>query len=291
MTLDIGAALRDGFDRTTARNGLVLAAVFVAFRLLNEVVQQSLILVQFETAVDPADLAASPSFREAGITAADVRELVREVTPLAVLDSLSLPVLLGLVLVTAVVAEAIRIVAVRVFVGVETESIPPELVTRNLLPAVINGIVGGIVVGVLVTVGLVFLILPGVFLAIAFLFLRQEIAVEDKNFLDAMSGSWNLTAGSRIQLFVLVVFLVLLGAVLPPLVGFVGGPVAGTVVSTVVGALVLAYGVATVSQAYNQLRTERAVAAATDAGGRPPAEDDAGEDDDPLSDIDDELLP
>jgi hypothetical protein len=192
--------------------------------------------------------------------------------------------------VTAVVAEAIRIVAVRVFVGVETESIPPELVTRNLLPAVINGIVGGIVVGVLVIVGLVFLILPGVFLAIAFLFLRQEIAVEDKNFLDAMSGSWNLTTGSRIQLFVLVVFLVLLGAVLPPLVGFVGGPVAGTVVSTVVGALVLAYGVATVSQAYNQLRTEREVAAAA-AGGRPAPEDDAAEDDDPLSDVDDELLP
>jgi hypothetical protein len=302
MALDIGTALRDGFDRTTARNGLLLAAVFVGFRLLNEVVQQSFLLVQFETSVDPAELAATPSFQEAGITAEDIRRTVADATPLAALDSLSAAQLLGVIVLLAVVAEALRIVAIRVFVSVETDSIPPELVARNLIPAVANGIVGGIVVGLLVAVGLALLIIPGIFLAVAFLFLRQEIAVEDRNFIEAISGSWNLTAGSRIELFVLVAFLVLLAFFVPSLVGAVGGPVVGSVVSAaggpVVGSvvsaaaagLVLTYGVATVSQAYNQLRTEREVAAAA-AGGRPAAEDDAAEDDDPLSDIDDELLP
>jgi hypothetical protein len=300
MSLDIGKALRDGVDRTTARNGLALAAVFVVFRLVDAVVTQSLIRVWAEQILN--DLAENPpSLEGTEVTAAEFQELITEIrasiaesNQLTYLDSLSLPELLGLAFLLAIVAEAIRIVAVRVFVSSETESIPADLVTRNLLPAVLNGVVGGIVVGLLITAGLVFLIVPGIFIAIAFLFLRQEIAVEDKNFIDAMSGSWGLTSGNRLELFGLVVFLAVLGiavsfflAVLGIAVSFVlgllGGGTVGVVLDTAVSAIVLTYSVAVVSRAYDQLRAGDA--GAVDRGVEP------DEKSDEFEDIDDELLP
>jgi hypothetical protein len=289
MSLDIGKALRDGVDRTTARNGLALAAVFVVFRLVDAVVTQSLIRVWAEQILN--DLAENPpSLEGTEVTTAEFQELITEIrasiaesNQLTYLDSLSLPELLGLAFLLAIVAEAIRIVAVRVFVSSETESIPADLVTRNLLPAVLNGVVGGIVVGLLITAGLVFLIVPGIFIAIAFLFLRQEIAVEDKNFIDAMSGSWGLTSGNRLELFGLVVFLAVLGIAVSFVLGLLGGGTVGVVLDTAVSAIVLTYSVAVVSRAYDQLRAGDA--GAVDRGVEP------DEKSDEFEDIDDELLP
>lgn len=289
MSLDIGQALRDGFDRTTARNGLVVLAVLVVFRLVNGVVWQSLSRVWIGGILD--DLAANPPPLEgSGLTTqefldliAEIRQEVMEVTQLSYLDSLSMTELLALGALLAVVAEAIRIVAVRTFLHPDTESIPRELVTRRLGMAVLNGVVGGIVVGILIGVGLVLLVLPGIFLAITFLFLRQEIAVADKNFIEAMSGSWNLTAGNRLELFALVVFLVVISAVVSFVVGFLGSSVAVDAVSIVAGTFVLVYSVAVISRAYDQLRAERGDVAGTASG--------SSDGTDEFEDIDDELLP
>lgn len=287
MTLDLGQALRDGFDRTTARNGLVVLAVLVGFRLVNGVVWQSLSRLSIVSILD--DLAANPpSLEQSELTTtefldliAEVRQAVMEATQLSYLDSLSVPALLAIGGVLAIVAEAIRIVAVRTFVSAETESIPRELMTRRLGWAILNGVIGGIAVGILIVVGLFLLVLPGIFLAIAFLFLRQEIAVADKNFVEAMSGSWNLTAGNRIELFALVVFLVVISIVVSVVIGFLGSSVAVDAVSIVTGTAVLVYSVAVISRAYDQLRS---------GGVAVPGQGGSGGTDE-FEEIDDELLP
>jgi hypothetical protein len=287
MSLDIGQALRDGFDRVSARNGLALVAVFVTFGLVNTVVEQSLIRVSIGELLDGLsyeDFEGTEITREEfqdGITS--VRESITDTTPLAYLDSLSVLELVVAALALAVIAEAIRVVAIRTFVSPETEAIPRELVTRNLGWAVLNGIVGGIVVGILVGVGLVLLVAPGVFLAVSFLFLRQEVAIGDKNFIEALSGSWNLTSGSRIELLVLVVILVLIAPTVSFVIGLLGSSTPVAVVNVVVTSAILAYTVAVVSEAYDQLRL-RGPAAAEDTPGR-------GEETDEFADIDDELLP
>lgn len=289
MSLDIGKALRDGLDRTTARNGLVVAAVLVVFQLASAVVEQSLTLVSIDGLLD--DLAANPpnlegtdlTTEEYQEAIANLRDAVSEMSQLAYLDSFSVPELLGLALLLAVVAEAIRIIAVRVFVSPETESISSELLTRNLLLAVVNGIVGGIVVLVLVAIGLFLLVVPGIFLAVAFVFLRQEIAVEDKNFVAALSGSWDLTSGNRLELFGLFVFLIVISLVAGFVAGLIGPSVLGAVINTAVSAVVLTYSVAVISRAYDQLRVGSPDP--VEAGSGP--EEGSGE----FEDIDDDLLP
>jgi hypothetical protein len=249
MSLDIADALSEGLRRTFERNGLLIAGLFALFGLLDAVGGQTLSAATARftrSTLDtlPGESVAGPAGTLPG----------PEATPLAL--PVALPVALGLVAVLAFVAEALRIVAVRTFVSDETETIPEESFARNLLVATVNGFVGGVVVLILVGVGLLLLIVPGVYLALAFFFVRQEIAVADRNFLDALSGSWELTAGHRLSLFglALVVFVVgLLVTLVGGLVGLAGLPVVTTVVNALLGALTTAFGVAVTSRAYVQL--------------------------------------
>jgi len=273
MALDIGDALRDGAGRLQARNGLLLTAIFAVFGVVNAVVQQSLSRAQFEQFT--ASGALDRLFGGSPVSTAEIEEAVVGSTPLAALDSLSVFALVVIALALAVVAETLRIVAVRTFASEDTDTLP-EGTFRNLGWAVLNGIVGGVVVGILVVVGLVLLVLPGIFLAVALFFVRQEIAIEDRNFVEAISESWSLTAGDRIEVFGLLVFLFVLGIAVTFVVGLATptGSVAGAVIETLAGAVILAYGVAVVTRAYEQLRG-----------------DDEPAGDDELEGVDPELLP
>ncbi|WP_192918503.1 hypothetical protein [Salinigranum salinum] len=251
MSLDITKALSDGLSRTLERNGLVLMLVFLVFGLIDSVAGQTLSAAA--TRVLQRQLDQLPPDAVAGPTALPGAEQ----TPLALPVPLS--VAFVLVVVLAFVAEAIRIVAVRTLVSDETASIPREFVSRNIVVATLNGFVGGVVVLILVGVGLLFLIVPGIFLAISFLFVRQEIAVEDENFLDALAASWELTSGHRLELFTLALVVFVVGvfvAAIGGLVGLAGPPILATLVGLVLGVVTTVFGVAVVSRAYVQLTTE-----------------------------------
>jgi hypothetical protein len=169
-------------------------------------------------------------------------------------------VAIALALAVALAAEAARVVAVRTFVSEHTERIPEEFLRRHTVVATLNSAVGNVVVGILVAVGLLLFVAPGVFLAVAFFFVRQEVAVEDRNFADAMAESWSLVEGSRLEVLALGLVLLSVGLVasLPPLAISSVAPVAARVVGVVTGAVTTVFGMAVAARAYDQLRAERA---------------------------------
>lgn len=249
MSLSVGAALRNGLRRTFARNGLLLMVVFVGLRGTSTIAADTLTRANLELArqFDTLPGAAAPN---------GLQRLVETPTPYA------LPVGVGTALVLAIavalLAEAVRIVAVRTLVSDRTDTVPPDFARRNIGLGTLNAFVGGIVVLTLTVVGLVAFILPGLFVALSFFFVRQEIAVRDVHFVDAMAGSWELTAGHRLELLGLAGALVLIGLVasIPGfLIGFVSAG-AGSVVGVLSRAVVIVYSVATVARAYDQLRGE-----------------------------------
>jgi hypothetical protein len=261
MSLNIGNALRDGADRTLERTGVVLMAGFAVLGLATALLQQTYLEWYFEWIREVG--MAPPGFEQPTL-------------PLSL--GLSPGVAVGGILVLALVAEAFRIVAVRTLVGDHTDRIPAELVTHNIAVATVNGFVGGVVVLLLVGFGSL-LVLPGIFLAVAFVFVRQEIAVEDETFVDAMVNSWRLTAGNRVELAVLGIVwitVLVLTAVLGAAAGIVlpeGSP-AGPVVSVGIRAPATVFVVASAARAYVQLTGE-------DAGATTPDEDDGEEWPDP----------
>jgi len=243
MSLDVGAAIRDGVDRTFARNGVVLMVVFLAVQLSTSVATDTInrvnvvILAESEVELPQVYTGLLPSPDE---------------LPFAL--DVGLAGALTLVLAVAVIAEAARIVGVRVLVSDHTETIPGEYVRRNIGFATVNGFVGGIVVSVLIGFGLILLV-PGLFVAVAFFFVRQVIAVEDVNFVEAMEESWRLTAGDRLEVFALASIVVVVGF-LASLLGGVVSPtlVVTRIVDSVIGSVTAVFGVAVAARAYVQLR-------------------------------------
>ncbi len=282
MSLNIGSALSEGLDRTLSRNGLVLFLLTGIVGLISVVLSQTQLRSQFQ---------------QLGATNPELLRQLQELPffasqftppyPLALPISGTLAQVLSLLM--AFPNEIVLLIAARTFVSEQTSGLFEP--TRNLPLATLNAVIGGIVVIVLVSIGTLLLVLPGLFLAVSFLFFREEVAVEDKNLIDAITDSYALVKGDRFAVFGLMLVLAVIGLVVNLVTGVVPG-VAGTLVSVVVGAALTVFSAAVVAQAYRQLVDSKrgAGAAATGAlsaddlnqedsfGGR---EFDIGEDDDP----------
>ena len=170
-------------------------------------------------------------------------------------DSVALGALVTLV--TGILSLYVAVVAYRTFVSGETDRLPADAVSRRPLWALANVFLGYLVFGILVGIGIVLLIIPGLFLLVALWFFDVYVAVEDESFVDALGSSWALTSGNRLRLFFLGVLVVIFTAVLEGIFAIpaaVLGDVPGLLVrqlGTSVGT-VLAY--ATTAAAYVQLR-------------------------------------
>lgn len=286
MSLDIGTAFREGVTRTFSRNGLVLVVVFVAISLVSTVLFQTFLfesvewLLEFHETSTPSEMGfENESQYEQSLN--DTRTLHDEVQAeqsLAV--GLPLGVAAGGLLALALLSETASIVAVRVFATAETDDVPRELVTENLLLATVNGFVGGLITWALILVPLgvslmvasalwpagvlaVVVIAPiWIFLAVVLFFLRQEIALNDKNFVQAMADSWRLTDGHRVNVFALglVLIVVIWSIVLATdltvrLVSILASDVLTAILGgvTVGGGLLGVFGAAVATRAYVQL--------------------------------------
>jgi len=260
MSLDIGEAFGEGLSRLTTASGLSLAVAFVAVALVSAVLMQTLLvegfeaLLEFYRGLSPEQLEASQGEYDRQVSALETQlEVTRESSPLALEAPIS--VAAGGLLAVAILAEAVSVVAVRVFAAGEGETSPTGE-TDGLLLATLNGFVGGIVVWGLIVAGSVAFLLPGLFLAVAFYFLRQEIALEDRNFVEAMAESWRLTRGDRLTVFALGLLVVVVSQ-FESVVSFAlaqVSPLAAALVSPVVGGVLAAFGAAVVTRAYLQLR-------------------------------------
>jgi hypothetical protein len=249
MTIDIAGALERGFERVTTRTGATFVAAFVAVAVAVGLLWET-VLGRF---------VVGDAFFEF-VPPAAATELRESWAGYEVLLDLPAPVELLLVVLFVLWLSrlVLRIGAIRWFVGDATRPLETALFARRLGWTVLNLIAGTILYGVAVAVGLILLVLPGIFLAVALFFFNYEVIVEGENAVDALSNSYALTAGNRLQLLLLGVLFVALGLV----VSLVGSPtlVPGRIPPVVLGAAVTAafgvYGIAVAADAYRQLQTD-----------------------------------
>jgi len=261
MSIDIGAALSRGFDRTIQKNGLILVGLFFVVNAVQTVITESF-LKQFVERLftELSSEATGPDSQEA---LREAQSTVGDAFPLAYLDR-PVGVLAGLWLLIAVVGIVVNIGAIRTFVGDQTDRLPVENFTRRLVWTLLNLIVGLVIYGIVVSIGFVLLVIPGIFFAVAFFFYNYEIIVNEKNVIEAFSASWALTSGNRLLLFVLGLIFFVLGLLVTQVIGFVlpGNTAASSIGTTLINTVITVFGIAVAAQAYNQLRQE-------DAGGVP----------------------
>ncbi|QGX95865.1 hypothetical protein EI982_14280 [Haloplanus rallus] len=235
MSLRIGAALQSGGSRLVSRTGTLLT---VSYLVLYAVYQTGF------------NVLMNALYARIGLPAAIPAPI-----------GLPLPVAAAVVAAALLVLTWVSLVAIRTFVAGERDAIPRGFWTDGVGWALPNLVVGGLLTSVLVTVGFVFLILPGLFLLVGLAFMAMYIAVEGDDFVTAMRRSWGLARGNRLSILGLVVVVAALGAAagvgfgLASLVLALAGlePLTPLLTAVLVAPMTM-YNVAAVSAAFEQLR-------------------------------------
>jgi hypothetical protein len=236
MSIDIEAALRRGLARTVARNGLLLAGVLFVVSTINAIVGLGVARWVSNRGVLPAGV-PFPGEVSGSLFAIP-------------------PAVGGLVSLLAGLATVVLTIgALRTFVSDETERLPGEHFTQNVVWPGVNFVVGAVVFAVIVGLGFVLFVVPGIFLLVALVFWTVYVAVEDRNFLEGMRESWALTRGHRVRLFLLGVAVAIVELVASAVfgIGGVAGSTVGVLVAQIGGALTTVFTLATLAAVYDQL--------------------------------------
>lgn len=237
MSVDIGQAVQEGGKRTVARNGLYLVAIVWVLGVLNGLFSASIARNAMQGVPGQVPMGAQPMGPSLGLSPA-VAGILSFLVSLA-----------GLVVAAA---------AIRTFVTEDTETIPGERFTRNIGWMLVNLIIGWIVFGIVVGIGLVLLVIPGIFLLVSLFFWGFYVVLEDQNFVDGFRNSWDLTRGNRLVLFVLGVLVAIIGLVVSWVFGIVQlagvGGFLGLAVAQIGSAFATVFTIATAARTFEQLR-------------------------------------
>jgi len=87
----------------------------------------------------------------------------------------------------------------------------------NMTMKILRNIAAGIIVGVIVAIGLILFVIPGIYLGIRLMFFTYYIVDKDAGVMDSIKMSWELTRNGVVNLFLLsILFIVInfIGALL-----------------------------------------------------------------------------
>lgn len=235
MSLNIGDALAVGFEKLRTPAGLQLGALYVFAVVLTALGANSITVALAPDLPPSAAPALALPVGVAGGTAL-----------------LFLGIVVGAVL-SVVVFRAVD------HPPAELDTIPDGL-THALPRTVLFLFVAGVIQGVLVAVGIVLLIIPGLFVLVSLYFSQVYIAVEGEGPLEGLASSWSLATGNRFRIFGLVVVVGVV-SLLVSAVGQVAGvasPLAGSLLSLVLSGFLTVFTSAVIVDAYHQLSSEQA---------------------------------
>lgn len=130
-----------------------------------------------------------------------------------------------------------------------------DLLTYRLGRALLSLVGAGLIVWITVTVGAV-LVIPGLFLAVSFVFVPFLVGVEDDRAVSALRQSWRLASGNRWRLFGLLLTAVIafgVANVITGVVSLIDLAVAQVVNVVITSVLTIVY-IGAVGNAFRQLR-------------------------------------
>lgn len=265
--VDVGDIISTGFNRTFKRNALVLVGLTFLINVFSSVIGQSFM----------SRVISSLSSLPATNTSQQVL-------------ALNIPVAVSgpLYLVALIASAVVGIGTIRTLVSSETEKLPREYFTEDLLMTLLNLLGGGIVFAVVLGLAYGLPVLPGyaaylagiqlpavilmilgglaslvigTYVFTSLFFWNFYVIVDRQNLIDAMRSSWNDTEGDRLELFgagaivgIVTVFTAgLLGFILGIIGVLTGTLAATTIINMLPQALVSVFTLAAAAEAYRQI--------------------------------------
>lgn len=168
---------------------------------------------------------------------------------------------------TSITGIMIWIAAIRTFVRDESTPTQSDYFTKSDILVIVNLVIGLIGFSLLVGVGLLLLIVPGIFVLVSLWLFSVYVIVEKQNFVRSYISSWRATRGRRLRLFGLGVLIVLSVTITLVTVWFISIVLDELIGSVLVGRSLMrfTYAAATVfvyaasAEAYLELRDHNAM--------------------------------
>lgn len=237
MSLDVVDTLKGGLEDTFSSRGLKFIGIAYLINLISSVSNQSL-------------------FSQLG--------LYEGIGSAYKMNSLTIegpiPVWAGLSLIGSLAGLWLTIGVLRNFVDVKSEEIDTKLFTENLGMPFLNLFVGGIIFSLVLGLGFLLFVIPGIFILVSLIFWTVYVAVEDENFIDGMKSSWNLAKGNRIDLLLVGAGTIVVGLAASIIAGVPGALVGnlnnqiGALIQIVANAFGTVFTLATLACAYRKLK-------------------------------------
>lgn len=168
---------------------------------------------------------------------------------------------IGLSLIGSLAGIWLTLGLLRSFVSGDSEQdIQTEFFTDNLTMPFLNLIAGGLIFGLVVGIGFLLLIIPGIFLLVSLIFWSVYVAVEDENFIQGMKKSWEMARGNRVDLLLVGAGTLAVGLAATLLIGIPGALVGtlssqlGSLIGIASGSFTTVFTVATLANTYQALK-------------------------------------
>ena len=187
MKLNITEAIKDGFNDTFSRNGLRFAGAVYILALISTVINHTIlseiILISSTELYEPMALAMGG------------------------------PILFWVFLAIAnsLAGTWLCIGIIRSFVNSETSQVNLQHFKEDIPLTLLNMALGGLVYILMIIIGSFLLLVPGIFLAVSFIFWIIYVSEEGQNFIEALESSWATASGNRVRLFALSLTLLIIG--------------------------------------------------------------------------------
>lgn len=237
MAIEAVTALREGAEDLASARGVVLYVAFTIFSVVTLPVHQTLTRRMTQWFVEVAEVPQD--------------QVVVPETPLAL--DIAVPVLVAALAVVFLVAEVLRLVAIRSFASDSTETIPMDDVTHRLLPTFVILLIVSFLVQLAVYGGLAIFVIPGLIAAVLTVFVRQAVVLDDSEVIEAFRTSISIVTDNVLPVLTLLLGLLIFSFVIGiPTTLLAPDSVVRPLASAVLGTIVTVYGVAVLTRAYQQ---------------------------------------
>jgi len=169
MAIKIGEAISQGLENTVNKGTLILASLFTLVFIISDIGTDT--LEAYQGTSEPA---------------------------LAIGSSLGVGTSL---VVLSTIGSLILLIGTLRFYVTEDLQLEKTMFTENIFLPALNFIAASLLFALSITVGLVLLVIPGLFLLVALYYYMFRVSLEDENFIQSLKSSYNLTKGDRLELF------------------------------------------------------------------------------------------
>lgn len=241
MTIQVGETLADSGKRLASIPGAVIIVAFLAFRFWQSAVYETVLVQAIEWVLEwyggySMDRLAQEAAERGYYT---VDQLVRSLQE-AGLD-IPFPVAIAFLVALPFMAEFLHVVGVRALAADWADGVPTDEILPGLGMAYAKSQIANFLALVMIVLGTLFFLLPGLLFAAFFFFVRQRIVLDDDGIFASIQESYALARENLLQVIALGVVLLVVGMISTWLPGTVG---------QVARALVIVWGISLATSAY-----------------------------------------